>query len=1427
MPDNALPITLGRYRIQRRLGTGGMAEVFLAKSTGAEGIEKTLVLKRILPTFARSANFISMFVDEAKVAMRLNHPNIVQVYAFEQVDQEFLLAMEFVDGLDLGRLLASCKRSSERLPYGLAAYIIMEVARGLDYAHRRRDERGDPMEIVHRDVSPQNILLAYDGVAKVTDFGIAKARLVTEEKGVIKGKFSYMSPEQAIGERVDRRSDVYSLGILLAELLMGRPMYPGIQGLDVVERVRVGRVTLPSAVDPQVPAALERVVARATAFDRKERYETAREFASGLSQYLHQAAQLYDDEALERFISRVAPRVGSTPPDEAEVPTARAQTVRSAPSAEREIRERRRVTVVSGLVRGTSDAPFDMPSAAVDEQAAEVLANLAFKSDAVLSWPDGVGRGRFRFIIGLGKATVHDPLKAVRLAQDTLDVLQGLADDSQEPVNASIGLSQGAVSTVRDPSGVLRRYAPAGAVLDVAERLASVARPGEILAAGEAYRLVRRDFAFDEEREVSLSSSSNDAPRSFGAWRLRGMHTHEERVDAVRVVESIGGLMGRSSELEDLRAMYRECVRFGRTVCAAIVGELGVGKSALIEAALGSLEPPPRILRTECTFGTFDVPFSATAALVRHACSIEEDGSPEQARAALQSALEDIVADEERRESLRKELEPLVAPAQPEHRPKSGEASAARIMSAVGGLLNHLAQAGPVVLCMDGLQWADTPSIEMLRAMVHRDYRVPCFVVMGSRPDARLEEVFAGVPRIDVDELDDQERRQLIRSRFRGAEVPDDVERAIVHRAGGNPFFLIELVDALLERGVVAIEGATGNHPGRVVRRPGAVVTLPSTLEGVVAGRLDELSEAERRALRWLSVAGPGLQADDLSALTGGNIKPALAALEKRGFVRRRAGESYGFRSNVVRQVAYESADATDRAHMHRAVAQRMSGFHHAAEPARIARHLEQAGDEGGAARAYLDAADAALRVYSNADALRFFERSLKLLPPEAPDRFRAHLGREAILRELGREDERAEELKAMWAVAERNASVRMIAQATNRRVRSELDRGQLEGVESMIQEALSATIAADVPDGEIDSLRLLAELEAIRQNPEQALVACDQALVRAGLDRALLPDRALVLVQQGAMLELLGRLSEALEAYAEAVVIFRRVGHKRSESRALHRMGRALAAEGLYEDAVALLRTSIQLDVHTGNRTRVGLKLSELGSLYGVLGDYTSARSFSERALDVFRTTDELGGRCDVLVRLAELELDIATREAPGTSDPEHIVASVYLEEASKLLDRAVAIGEGSAEPSVTLRERLARAWLLRASGDSVGSADVARQALALADSLPWASERLHARVVLALALAARQPDRARELAQEAQSIRHTVGPFWDAERFGLRLGQLYFQLGLDEDARSVWGDTASLIQERADRMRDASLRGRYLSGTHVRAVRQHVGAG
>ncbi|HEU4728731.1 MAG TPA: serine/threonine-protein kinase, partial [Kofleriaceae bacterium] len=300
----------GKYSLIRKIGTGGMAEVFLARTPVAQGLNKTLVIKKIHTAYARSRQFVTMFVDEAKIALGLNHPNIIQVFDFGAVADTYFLAMEHVEGVDLLRLLQEAAKARQRLSYGLSAYIVQQLAKGLDYAHRKTDDFGQPLGIVHRDISPQNILLSWDGSVKIVDFGIARARDVHEEEGVIKGKYAYMSPEQARGEPVDCRSDVFAAGIVLFELVCARPLFPG-KGKDVLELVRSGAIPRPKDFAPELPESLERIILRALSFHRADRFQTARDLQHELGGFLLEwggrTGVLIDSNALAQALAQLVP----------------------------------------------------------------------------------------------------------------------------------------------------------------------------------------------------------------------------------------------------------------------------------------------------------------------------------------------------------------------------------------------------------------------------------------------------------------------------------------------------------------------------------------------------------------------------------------------------------------------------------------------------------------------------------------------------------------------------------------------------------------------------------------------------------------------------------------------------------------------------------------------------------------------------------------------------------------------------------------------------------------------------------------------------------------------------------------------------------------------------------------------------------------
>ncbi|MBI3074481.1 MAG: serine/threonine protein kinase [Deltaproteobacteria bacterium] len=277
-----------RYHVLELIDSGGMAEVYKAKARTIHGIEKVVAIKRILPHLTKNKKFITMFLDEARLSIHLNHANVVQVFDIGVSGGSYFIVMEFVEGLNLRTLLESCIDEGKILPVEVAVYVMMEVLKGLSYAHEKRDANGRRLSIVHRDVSPPNVLLSLEGEVKITDFGLAKATSQLEESDpdILKGKLSYMSPEQAHGQSVDQRADLFAAGILLFESLTSRRLFKGENDIETLELVRAARVPSIARFNPKVPWALEEIVVKALARDGDARYQTARAFEEDLARFL-------------------------------------------------------------------------------------------------------------------------------------------------------------------------------------------------------------------------------------------------------------------------------------------------------------------------------------------------------------------------------------------------------------------------------------------------------------------------------------------------------------------------------------------------------------------------------------------------------------------------------------------------------------------------------------------------------------------------------------------------------------------------------------------------------------------------------------------------------------------------------------------------------------------------------------------------------------------------------------------------------------------------------------------------------------------------------------------------------------------------------------------------------------------------------------
>ncbi|MCD4744321.1 MAG: protein kinase [Desulfobacteraceae bacterium] len=300
------PKKFGKYLLIDKIAAGGLAELFQSRVSGAQGFEKLIAIKTILPHLAQENELVNCFIDEAKLAALLNHQNIVQIYDFGDIDGTFFIAMQYLVGKDLRRVLDKAKEKNIFFDLGYSLYITSLICSGLDYAHNLKDLQGRPLELIHRDVTPQNIIITYDGDVKIVDFGIAKAaaRSTLTQIGTIKGKVAHMSPEQASGQSIDSRSDIFSTGIILYELITGQKMFQG-DTMEILAKVRDCNFKLPESIVSDLPQKVYSILHRSLAKDPDRRYQTCGEMQADLEECIHELALWPTSRGLSKIMNSI------------------------------------------------------------------------------------------------------------------------------------------------------------------------------------------------------------------------------------------------------------------------------------------------------------------------------------------------------------------------------------------------------------------------------------------------------------------------------------------------------------------------------------------------------------------------------------------------------------------------------------------------------------------------------------------------------------------------------------------------------------------------------------------------------------------------------------------------------------------------------------------------------------------------------------------------------------------------------------------------------------------------------------------------------------------------------------------------------------------------------------------------------------------
>jgi serine/threonine protein kinase/tetratricopeptide (TPR) repeat protein len=969
----------GRYRLLERLGQGGMAEVFKAKSYGVEGFEKILVIKRILPELSRSQDFVDMFVHEAKLAVRLSHANIVQVFDLgkasagdadgETRPDAYYIAMEYVHGLDLATLLARCRRDGVLLPVTMAAYVASEVAKGLDHAHRRRDEQMRPLGIVHCDVSTQNVLLSFEGEVKVTDFGIAKARGALDKDEPedtrarrLQGKFGYMSPEQSQGASVDARSDLFSLGTIVYECVAGVNPFGAPTTFETLRRVQACEYPPLPLLRPDVPSDLVAVLKTAMAKDPADRYADAGRMYEALLAFLYAHGSRYGGHDLAEFLSRFRQSTEATDPREplleaegagsrtertpVEVPaTSRASSERM-PIAERsppidgtvEWGERREVTaLVIELPRQTSSDVVERACNVIDLWGGRVLRREVSHIAALFGLDDPDGR---------------DTEMATRCA---LVVLHSL-----EPVRPpGVGLHVGRIHILRD--GQPTSDDRLSTLFDTARDLASV-REGQVAVSAPAMRQIKSLFDFETLAESDRAGVVVKDVRGPG--------------------QALGRFVGRKPELRRIGSVLAMAAK-RRPRVLTIRGDHGVGKTRLIwevdrRLRKGGYDVGFHI--ASCPPRGNDFPLSGVIGMLHVLCGTMEGDAPDRI-AVVQPRLRALGLQED-------EVRAVLMALGAEVTTLAGDARTL-LRHAFTRMVHSLCADRPHTFAWDAAHAMDEDSYAMLREVLRRCAHTRVVFVMVARAGfSHPLEQTEGHVAIDLGDLAPPDVDRLVGFRVAIDVVPDELLRFIRTRAGGNPLFVEEVIKALLDAGAVSV----AERQVVSMTLVGQDLALPKTLRGLVGSRVARLSAEDRAVLQAAAVLGDPVDPAVLSGMLGRpmtSLDRSIASLAASEFVVPTGPNELRFTSPIVPEVIADALTPEAAREMHAAAGRCLEailGDRAWEQASRIARHLYEAGDHEHAALYFAKSGERRLATGELEAAARDCARAIALTDPRTRD---------------------------------------------------------------------------------------------------------------------------------------------------------------------------------------------------------------------------------------------------------------------------------------------------------------------------------------------------------------------------------------------------------------------------------------------------------
>ena len=1219
-----LPSQFGDYELLERIATGGMAEVYLARAFGVEGFEKRLVIKRILPSLASSERFVGLFIQEAKICSLLTHPNIVHVFDLGRVEESHYIAMEHIYGRDLTRTVRKLRAQDQKLPLRFAVYIVACMARGLAYAHSRRGLDGKALGIVHRDISPHNIMLSFEGEVKVLDFGIARVEGTVAGGSDVQpggGKFAYMSPEQASGRDVDLRTDVFACGIVLYELLVNHRLFQHPDPEEKLRRVVEAEVPDPRKEAPEISERLWEILKKALARDPNDRFQEATELEEELRALLFDEGMRADDAVLGLYLRNLfadevsedaaASQMGNllrevwASPQESDERTSSNQTFSGSgfdsELTPHHVAEKKQVTSLCVELIGLTEVWGELEPERVFKKHNQLFRIVERVVERYGGWIEGHSDEGFSILFGVPRTREDDLDRAMNCAQHLHRTMERERRRGVG-VGFAMGIHGGYVVWIEEQER--RRCLARGDAIKLARRLAASAQPGEVRVSD--WVKTRSDgWRFREEQGLPRRGRKG----SHLVWNLAG-----------RWMKSRGHGPGRwesrEGEVELLSEALSGLAR-GQGGVVSVRGEAGAGKSRLIrELELLALKAGLPF------FGGRALPYGSAPplAVIRDVVASylglsSSDGA---------EVIRDRLATLERLQITPDEVATLAALFSVElssnFRPTKEDVYKAGL-----SFVRGVARGRSMLFVLEDIHHLSELEMTLLGHLLENQGSIPLLWIVTHRG-----ELSSNLPKPQIEivlgPLAAMNQERMIAERFGAKSVSPALLELVIEVAEGNPLYVMEILKALEQQGVVQVEKSEVG----LVNSEGAP-QLPVSLDALIASRVDALEPEAKQTLQAAAVISPIFSGELLRlCVSVVEFDGVLEVLVGRGLIALQEEPGrYAFSTQLIWDVVRSSILGSQLRETHQRISEGME-IHYSD---RIEAHYESlaghcaSGDRPLDAARYFELAGDRHRLLGLIErAAECYQRGSDVLE-NTVDRLtesRRLEGLATLFLKLGR-------MKALMGQQDKAALHLQLAQEISAEIavpdlevgclvelgRLYLTQGKLELARMILEQGLSeakmARLQRPLAELYLSLGRLCLEEGKSASAMENFELALEASSAESDLAAASFSGLAHVHNR-------MGRADLAMASLGQARVLAEEVGDALLQSRIVNNMGTTHFANGDYVAALVSFREALKVNRGSGYGRGVVYNLHNIGDVLFRQKEFAKAYGAFEQARQIAR---------------------------------------------------------------------------------------------------------------------------------------------------------------------------------------------------------------